>query len=110
MTTPNERYERPHEKLGRIDMLKGCSFDHLSDAVQDSWLDDIEPPHVEVRILKGFNFACRRFWRLATVWFDGKPVMVADVRATIIASASLRMSRCSERCALTSSYPTPILF
>lgn len=35
-------------------------------------------PRLEVKTVKYVNFDGRRYWKLATVWLDGKPVMITQ--------------------------------
>ncbi len=61
--------------------LRGFYFNHLKGGLDVELSDfDMEALHkdteIEVRVLKEFFFDPRRFWRLASVWFKGEPVMV----------------------------------
>lgn len=62
-------------------MLVGFYYNHVAEAGEDvanliqGWQLK-ESERVELRILKDFDFDGRRFWRLASVWFDGEPVML----------------------------------
>lgn len=55
----------------------GSSYNHIGDDI-DVWsLAGINiSTRIEVRVYKDFNFDGRRFWRLASVWFDNTPVMI----------------------------------
>lgn len=45
----------------------------------DPWdMRGLESERVEVRVVEYEHIDCRRYWQLATVWFDGKPVMVVQ--------------------------------
>lgn len=67
-----------------IGMLFGFYFNHIEEmdnlvSDYDSYKHNVDHSiftKIEVRIIKHFNFDYRRFWRLATVWFEGSPVMV----------------------------------
>lgn len=37
-----------------------------------------EHPRITIKIYKHFHFDYRRFWRLASVWFDDHPVMITQ--------------------------------
>ena len=37
-----------------------------------------EHPRITIKVYKHFQFDYRRFWRLASVWFDDKPVMITQ--------------------------------
>jgi hypothetical protein len=58
------------------DLLHMSYTDHLPEFKQD-W-DDLPEyiPGLEVRVLKEFDYDGRRFWRLATVWYQGVAFMV----------------------------------
>lgn len=74
---PQELYDMKHEKNGTLDMFIGCYFNHIFESGIEQWdLNGIESDRVEIKIIKEFHFDSRRFWRLATVWFDGYPVMI----------------------------------
>ncbi len=76
--TPNELYARePIKRHSDLNWLVGCYFNHVpeSDSVYNGTLS-VTDDHVELRVYKDHWFDGRRFWRLASVWFDGKPVMV----------------------------------
>ena len=55
----------------------GSRFNHLGADI-DVWeLEGINrSTRVEVKVHKDFNFDGRRFWRLVSVWFDHRPIMV----------------------------------
>lgn len=55
--------------------FSGCYFDHAPEIISFD-LGDAPAERVAVKILKFVDFDGRRFWQLATVWFDDKPVMV----------------------------------
>lgn len=77
MTTCKELYDSKVYTFGDVDVLKGCYYDHITEA-ELGWnaLYGASFPLIEVRVLKDFDFDGRRFWRLATVWFEGSSVMV----------------------------------
>lgn len=79
--TPNDIYAMPVREVSTDigQYLVGCYFDHLDGSGIAQWeFHKIKKPsnRVEVRIVKHFDFDFRRFWRLATVWFDSKPIMI----------------------------------
>ncbi len=76
MVTANDLYAREPESLGELWMLSSSDYNHIREADIDNFPYDLASDRVEVRILKHFDFDHRRFWRLSTVWFDAKPVMV----------------------------------
>jgi hypothetical protein len=77
MTTPNDIYALQPESHAALNILTGCYYDFIPETGLQSWdLHDMASPRVDIRVLKEFYFDHRRFWRLATVWFDGKPVMI----------------------------------
>lgn len=74
--TPNELYAMPTTEVGDLDWLKGSRYNHVCEieGLYIPW--DAKSDRVEIRVIKDFCFDGRRIWRLATVWFDGGPVMV----------------------------------
>ena len=83
--TPNDLYKMESQSVDiGIGMLFGFYFNHIEE--MDNLIgDDYSYKHnidhsiftkIEVRVIKHFNFDGRRFWRLATVWFEGLPIMV----------------------------------
>jgi hypothetical protein len=71
--TPQQLYDMsPQEVSHDIE----CYFDHVKEIELSLDLRYRKSPRIETRFVKHFNFDERRFWRLATVWFDGKPVIV----------------------------------
>lgn len=81
LLTPNDVYALPTQEITRNPhILVGCYYDFLEDSGIDSY--DLQydacqdSMRLEIRAHKYFNFDGRRFWRLATVWFDNKPVMI----------------------------------
>lgn len=77
MTTCKELYDSKVYTFGDAHILKGYDYDHVPEAQLDWGIpSELSFPCIEVRILKDFDFDARRFWRLATVWFEGGSVMV----------------------------------
>jgi len=79
MTTCNFLYAYPSEsETTKLDVLRGCYFDHIKECelYENSQLTKVVQERVRIKFLKDHNFDFRRIWRLATVWFDDKPVMV----------------------------------
>lgn len=78
--TPNDLYAMtPQEVEKGLSMLTGCYYNHLDGSGLDSFklgCIEADSTRVHIRILKYFCFDGRRIWSLATVWFDGKPIMV----------------------------------
>lgn len=73
--TPNEIYKLPVESVETdLSGLIGCYYNHVKESGVEAFVEGAEG--VEVRVIKHFNFDFRRYWRLATVWFEDKPVMV----------------------------------
>jgi hypothetical protein len=77
---PQELYDREPEKVdGDFNYLFGHYYNFMPEITDFyGWVDyeKIENPRIEIKILKDFDFDGRRFWKLATVWFDGKPIMI----------------------------------
>lgn len=78
--TPNDIYALPAQEIERNpSILLGCYYDHLRGLGIDQYAcewSQCESERMEIRIIKFFDFDGRRFWRLATVWLDNKPIMV----------------------------------
>ncbi len=78
--TPNELYKRePVSTSHDLWPLCGCYYNHLpelQERLSSEAFDGNEK--VEVRYYKDFNFDYRRVWRLASVWYDGRPVMIVQ--------------------------------
>lgn len=84
--TPRELLKRQPEKVLKINtetgVLNGFAYDYvpeLTAALAASCLcfnDLKDSDRIEIRVYKDFWSDHRRFWRLASVFFDGKPVMI----------------------------------
>lgn len=79
---PNDVYAMPAQSVSRSPSdLAGCYYNHLEGSGIDEWRLQsciAESDRLEVRTIKFFDYDGRRYWKLATVWFDGKPVMVTQ--------------------------------
>lgn len=79
---PSELYAmEPESEAKGIEGIKGCSYNHVPECFGD--FDSLMYSEgfcerITQKEIKYFNFDGRRYWRLATVWFDGKPVMVTQ--------------------------------
>lgn len=80
--TPREIYAMPAERVDRSPSdLVGCYYNHLNGSGLTDWQLQTciaDSPRLEVRTVKYFDFDGRRYWKLATVWFDGQPVMITQ--------------------------------
>lgn len=77
--TPNELYARAHTHEAPLSVLAGFYYNFVKEAnIEDAYIDleNVSTNRVVIKVLKDFDFDHRRFWRLATVWFDEKPVMI----------------------------------
>jgi hypothetical protein len=79
--TPRELYlkslESPESISNDVSILMGCYYDHIKESGIDLGTHEtLNAEMVEIRMLKDFCYDGRRIWRLATVWFDKKPIMV----------------------------------
>jgi hypothetical protein len=76
---PIELYRRQPEKVTKeIGYLKGFYYDHIPE-INEEWeweLWRLDNEKIEIRFYKDHCFDDRRIWRLASVWFDGNPVMI----------------------------------
>lgn len=78
MITAKEVYALPYEsETNELWSLKGCYYDFLPE-IDDSLysVNPEENTRLKIKVLKDFDFDGRRFWRLQTLWFDDKPVMI----------------------------------
>ena len=77
---PCELYNRvPESENSEICSLIGCYYNHIPQLDDSfSWSLPADDPNkrVIIKCYKNFAFDFRRFWRLASVWFDEKPVMI----------------------------------
>ena len=79
MTTPNELYAMtPESTTNDVFHLVGFSYNHVPEISDDLLvnINFVKADRVDIEFLKNWNFDFRRVWILATVWFDGKPVMI----------------------------------
>jgi len=79
---PSELYAiTPESETNDISLIKGSWTDHLPELNYVDYFDDsvIEKNNkIKIKILKDLNIDGRRGWRLLTVWFEGKPVMITQ--------------------------------
>ena len=77
---PSELYAMtPESESKGIKGIKGYCYDHAPECFGDFsglMYEDGFCERVTIKYVKHFDFDHRRYWRLATVWFDDKPVMV----------------------------------
>lgn len=74
--TPTQLYQRTPTKTDHdLTRLKGFYFDHIPE-IKGTLPSDDPIQKVEVRYFKDFHFDTRRYWLLASVWFENKPVMI----------------------------------
>jgi hypothetical protein len=105
MTTPIQLYMMlPQETHNRVRELVGVYYNHIPEVVDaDGLAWDATSPRVQIRVIKRFDFDGRRYWQLATVWFDDKPVMIIqnagregdDHRARFITDPELYAQMCT---------------
>lgn len=97
---PSALYLMEPERVDRdVSVLFGCYYCHVPEIRDLNPLDAARNERVEIRYLKDFWFDGRRIWRLATVWFDGSPVMIIqnagregdDFRRRFVTDAGLYM-------------------
>lgn len=78
--SPNDLYALEPEKILRAEFNKhdyvwwGCYFNHIPEI--DAYAEYEDSDKLEVHIYKDFDFDGRRFWRLASIWFENKPIMI----------------------------------
>lgn len=74
--TPDELYARAPESLSSdLHFLRGSVFDHIPE-LEGNLRQDDPNQRVIIRCYKEFYFDTRRFWRICSVWFDSKPIMI----------------------------------
>ena len=78
--TPNELYAMTPESVSRClrEYVVGCYFNHFPEVSDDLYFaltPEMESP-IEIHVIKHFNYDHRRYWRIATIWLDDKPVMI----------------------------------
>jgi hypothetical protein len=79
MATANELYAMvPESVTNEIWMLSTYYGSHIPEVREDlhEFPSNIKTEKLEIKVLKDFDFDGRRFWRLATVWYEEKPVMI----------------------------------
>jgi hypothetical protein len=81
--TPNELYQRTPERIepligedGRLNFVGGCYYDHIPELDRDYRNTFNQTDRIVCKVYKHFDFDFRRFWRLASIWMDGEPVMI----------------------------------
>lgn len=85
--TPNELYQREPERVilpfevardHMTDYFAGVYYNHLQEIDVDLYrICSVDASdEVEIKVYKDFDFDGRRFWRLSSAWFRGKPVMI----------------------------------
>ena len=81
---PSELYEKHPESVNHdFSYLFGTYYNFLPE-IGDDWgwkldwskINGLENPRITIKTIKYFNFDGRRFWQLATVWFDDQPIMI----------------------------------
>lgn len=86
-----------------LEVLIGCYYNHIPEVtVYDRLPLDKENTKIEIKMIKDHCFDSRRIWRLATVWYDNKPVMITqnagregdDHRARFITNKELYIKMC----------------
>ena len=78
MNTLNELYEMPPKEIDHhFTVLTGHGYSYLPDSFDPYGWEVYEDPNkkVEIRYIKNHCYDGRRVWILATVWFEGIPVM-----------------------------------
>ncbi len=78
---PKELYNLQSEsETNDLNLLKGMYYNHIKELDLDTYYfhDNVLELNtkITIKILKDFSFDHRRYWRLATVWFNNKPIMI----------------------------------
>jgi hypothetical protein len=80
--TPAALYERIPERIDTaVEILKGCYYNHVPELEFDILPHEVANSRVQIRYYKEFDFDGRRYWRLASVWYETndchwKPFMI----------------------------------
>jgi len=81
--TPNELYKRePEQTVSFIETewnesyIRGCYYNYIPEI--DGYSNYKPSDRIQIHIYKDFDFDGRRFWRLASIWLDNKPVMIVQ--------------------------------
>jgi len=75
--TARQLYATPAKQTTHeLEILAGHLYNHLPEAGDPASWAFLISTEVEIRTLGYRNFDGSRIWHLATVWFQGKPVMV----------------------------------
>lgn len=77
---PLELYLRTPESISKdLSILRSYTYNHVTEIKEYfnniSALED-KNTKIQIKIYKHFDYDYRRFWRLASVWFEEKPVMI----------------------------------
>ena len=67
---------QPQYDTKDVSILRGFYYDHGPEMGDMYHIEANDNKFTIIRVVKEFDFDGRRFWRLATVWHDGIPVMV----------------------------------
>jgi hypothetical protein len=72
---PIELYNMEPVKIEKeIGCLKGFHYNHLPEIDEELW--GLKNDKIEIKYYKNHCFDGRRVWILASVWYEGKPVMI----------------------------------
>lgn len=78
--TPQELYNRiPEQEDRNLRILTGCLYNHIPEVSALRGLDKAivdRNTKVLIKYYKDHSFENRYVWRLASVWFEDKPVMI----------------------------------
>lgn len=78
---PSDLYKlMPEDSHHNVDILSGCHYNHIPDVdLDDVDIDQVEKDQrVLIKVYKEHTYDYRRFWRLASVWFDNEPIMIVQ--------------------------------
>lgn len=76
---PVDLYNREPEEVTRdIGILRGVYYNHTPEIHDDKGIDfyKLKNERIEVRYYKYYSFDARRFWALASIYFNEEPVMI----------------------------------
>jgi hypothetical protein len=77
---PIELYNiKPMSVTTDLNILHGCTYNHIPEIIINNVLDEEiikKNDKISIKIYKNLSIDERRFWLLASVWFEDKPVMI----------------------------------
>jgi len=74
--TANDIYKlKPISVTTEIDRLIGCGYNHIPE-IDAYYLGYVSNERINIKTYADYCFDGRRIWKISSVWFDEKPVMI----------------------------------